>query len=172
MTDPIILEKLLVQTAHQAEWSILHDAIHDGRTIHLAVMIEPYLSYILDGRKSIESRFSKHLIAPFRQVGEGDLVLLKQTGGPVVGCFEVANAEFVTLTDSERERIRIDHSEEICADDDFWRAREEKRFASLIFVRSHTALPPTPVAKSDRRGWIVLPSTRRSSSVGDQLSLV
>jgi hypothetical protein len=40
-------------------------------------MVEPYLGYILEGKKTIESRFSKPLIPPYRRVALGDVVLLK-----------------------------------------------------------------------------------------------
>jgi hypothetical protein len=53
--------------------------------IHLAVFIEPYLQFILDGQKTVESRFSANRSAPYQQVGKGDVVLLKRTGGPVMG---------------------------------------------------------------------------------------
>jgi ASC-1-like (ASCH) protein len=49
------------------------------------VFIEPYLQFILDGQKTVESRFSANRSAPYQQVGKGDVVLLKRTGGPVMG---------------------------------------------------------------------------------------
>ena len=36
--------------------------------VHLAVMVEPYLSRVLDGSKTIESRFSRKKIAPWGRV--------------------------------------------------------------------------------------------------------
>lgn len=64
--------------------------------IHLAIMIEPFLGYILNGKKTIESRFSKNLIAPHRRIVPGDLVLLK--AGPIVASFCASSVEFVELT--------------------------------------------------------------------------
>ena len=47
-------------------------------SVHLAILLEPYLQYILDGTKTVESRFSKNRIAPYNMVEPGDVVLLKK----------------------------------------------------------------------------------------------
>src|SRR5215210_2794220 len=57
--------------------------------IHLAVFVEPFLDYVLDGSKTVESRFSVNRCAPFGKVSPGDMVLLKRAGGPVVGIARV-----------------------------------------------------------------------------------
>src|SRR5271169_6453922 len=57
--------------------------------IHLAVFIEPFLGYVLDGTKTVESRFSINRCAPFGKVSQGDVLLLKRAGGPVVGITRV-----------------------------------------------------------------------------------
>src|SRR5947208_15176323 len=53
--------------------------------IHLAVFVEPFLGYVLDGSKTVESRFSVNRCAPFGKVRQGDVALLKRPGAPVVG---------------------------------------------------------------------------------------
>jgi hypothetical protein len=171
MADSALLERLIETTNDYPSWSVLRRAVEGRQTIHLAVMIEPYLTYILEGKKTIESRFSKHAIAPFYQIEPGELVLLKLTGGPVVGCFMADSVEFVNLDDRERARLRQDYSEAICADAEFWKAREDKRYATLVGVRNARDLRPAPVAKSDRRGWIVLKSAGAHHDA-EQLTLV
>jgi hypothetical protein len=64
---------------------------------HLAVCIEPYLSFMLDGKKTVESRFSSVRCSPFRKVSKGDVILLKKAGGPVVGLCRVEGAWFYEL---------------------------------------------------------------------------
>ena len=49
--------------------------------VHLAVFSEPYLSFVLDGVKTVESRFSRVRCAPFQQIRSGDIILVKQSGG-------------------------------------------------------------------------------------------
>jgi hypothetical protein len=171
MADAALLERLVETTNGYPSWSVLRQAVQNQRAVHLAVMVEPYLTYILEGKKSIESRFSKHAIAPFCQIEPGELVLLKLTGGPIVGCFTTDTVEFVNLNEQERARLREDYSEAICADDDFWKAREDKRYATLVGVRNARELRPAPVAKSDRRGWIVLKPADTYNDA-EQLTLV
>lgn len=171
MTDAALLNRLIETTAGYPSWSVLRKNFQEQRPVHLAVMVEPYLTYILEGKKRIESRFSKHAIAPYYQIGPGELVLLKLTGGPVVGCFMADTVEFVTLNDQERARLKQDYNEAICADDDFWKAREDKRYATLVGVRNARELRPAPVAKSDRRGWIVLRCASASHNA-EQLTLM
>lgn len=171
MCETALLERLIETTSGYSSWSVLRQAVQDGRTVHLAVMVEPFLSYILDGKKSIESRFSKHAIAPFYQIEPGDLVLLKLTGGPVVGCFDTDTVEFVALNKEEHDRLQRHYSAAICADDDFWQARQDRRYATLVGVRNVHILDPAPVAKSDRRGWVVL-QPRQPSHDADQLNLL
>jgi len=171
MSEAEILSQLVDTTAQLPGWRVLRQAVEQQRTVHLAVMVEPYLTYILEGKKSIESRFSKHAIAPFRQIGVDDLVLLKLTGGPVVGCFTTSRVEFVHLNDREFARLRTDYSDAICADEAFWKARVDKRYATLVGVSDVRELRPAPVAKSDRRGWLVM-QTNDPVDTGDQLVLV
>lgn len=171
MADVDMLEGLVETTNAYPSWSVLRRAISEQRTVHLAVMVEPYLTYILEGKKTIESRFSKHAIAPFSQIEVGELVLLKVTGGPIVGCFTVDTVEFVNLSDQEYARLQEHYSEPICADEEFWEMRIGKRYATLVGVRNVRELRPAPVAKADRRGWIVLRQLARHAEA-EQLTLV
>lgn len=43
--------------------------------IHLAILTEPYLEWILSGKKTVESRFSIHRVPPFGVVSPGDAFL-------------------------------------------------------------------------------------------------
>ncbi len=52
--------------------------------LHIAVMRNPSLNFILDGSKTVESRLSKKKIIPYEVVAEGYYILFKKTEGPVV----------------------------------------------------------------------------------------
>jgi hypothetical protein len=163
MTGPVIMDELRAATRDHEEWAALAPVLDDRAVgVHLAVMLEPFLSYILNGQKTIESRFSKNAIAPYRQVAEGDLVFLK--AGPVVGSFRVPSVTFVTLGEGDLFRLRREYSRAICAEDDaFWQARAGKRYATLVGIADVRKIPPVPVSKRDMRGWAVIrPSARRS----------
>ena len=47
-------------------------------------------------------------------------------------------------------------SREICADEDFWESRRDKRYASLMHIAAITAIEPFVIDKADRRAWVVL----------------
>lgn len=74
--------------------------------IHLAVFVEPFLGYVLDGSKTVESRFSVNRCAPFGKVSKGDVILLKKAGGPVVGIARVQTVWSYQLDDSSWGLIR------------------------------------------------------------------
>jgi hypothetical protein len=139
--------------ADDREWS---EYLADAAGVHLAVLVEPFLTYLLDGRKTVESRFGKTRSAPYCQVASGDVVLLKRTGGPVVGLLRVKLAHFEVL-DGERSWRRVRAFEHaLCADRAFWEERREKRYATLLHVAAVREIRPVPVAKADRRPWVVL----------------
>jgi ASC-1-like (ASCH) protein len=125
-------------------------------SVHIAVMAEPYLSYILIGKKTVESRFSIHRIAPYKQIRPGDLVLMK--AGAIVGCFTAEWVEFHDLTQEPIENIAATHGDEICGDANFWAQKNSKRYATLIGVKDVRNLPPISVSKNDRRAWLMLPA--------------
>jgi hypothetical protein len=68
--------------------------------IHLAVFVEPYLSFVLEGKKTVESRFSLNRHAPYEQVRDGDLLVLKKSGGPICGVCRVSNVWYYRLDPS------------------------------------------------------------------------
>ena len=60
-------------------------------------MVEPYLSLLLEGEKTMESRFSQKMIQPFHQVSKGDIIILKKSGGDIVGVFEAKDVHYFEL---------------------------------------------------------------------------
>lgn len=137
--------------------------------VHLAVFVEPYLKYVLQGKKTVESRFSVVRCAPYGRVEPGDIILLKRAGGPVVGLCEVAQVWSYRLDPTTWSEIRSEFTTAICAQaPDFWKERERASFATLIRIRRVTAIEPLACSKRDRRGWVVLRS-RTSLEDGGQI---
>ena len=124
--------------------------------LHLAIFVEPFLSFILQGRKTVESRFSVVKCAPYDRVSPGDVILLKRAAGPVVGLCRVTSAWFYELDASNLREIRDKFARAICADDDFWEARRACSYATLMTVSNPIEIPHFNVAKRDRRGWAIL----------------
>jgi len=135
--------------------SILQDQAPFG--LHLAVLIEPYLKYILEGKKTVESRFSKNRIAPYGNIQKHDVILLKRSGGPIVGVCQVSNVWYYQLEPKSWQEIRDEFTQMLCAQDpEFWSQRESAEFATLMSLRNVFKIQPTKFSKKDRRGWVVL----------------
>ncbi len=127
-----------------------------GLTVHLAVFVEPYLQFILDGRKTVESRFSSKRCAPYGVVQPGDLVLLKQSGGPVLGICQVAEVWFYRLDPSSWREIRTFANALCVSDPKFWSTRQNASYATLMRIQRARTIQPFVVPKRDRRGWVIL----------------
>lgn len=170
-----ILRQLLAQVESERRWRTAVEDVLDsesGARGHLAVMHEPYLSLIVAGRKTVESRFSKMQVAPYQQVRRGDLLLFKRLAGPVTAIARVADADFYVLDVAAWNRLRARFEPALAAQDEsFWVDRQEARYASLIRLGAVRTVAPIHVAKRDRRGWVVL-NGRGASIHRDQLDLV
>lgn len=131
-------------------------------SIHLAVFVEPYLTLLLQGKKTVESRFSSVRCAPFQRICAGDVVLIKRSGGPVVGLCEVGEVWSYELDPSSWKQIRRSFMKELCArDPKFWTARAHAIYATLMRVKNVVEISPTDWVKHDRRGWVVVHETRQ-----------
>lgn len=119
---------------------------------------------ILSGKKTIETRFSKNRIAPFGEVGIGDIVYMKLPGKEIIGQFRVKkvfNYEGLELVDVDK--IFSDFSAQVSVGDTLEDAKyhQEKRkssFGTLIFIGESERFITSPIRikKKDQRGWAVL----------------
>lgn len=154
-------DSLVGHVADDSFWlSYLSRAFEPSSAIglHLAVFAEPFLSLVLDGRKTVESRFSRVRCAPFDLVSEGDIILLKRVAGPICGLVLAKRAWFYELDKQVFARIRKTYGSTICGDDEFWRLRRNASYATLIELAEPMAIPATSCDKRDRRGWVSLRS--------------
>lgn len=124
--------------------------------LHLAIFAEPYLSLTLDGKKTIESRFSRNRCAPFDAISDGDIILMKAVGGPICGLVAVKRTWFFDLAFQSLDCIRGQFGPGICAEDAFWESRRGATYATLIELREPLAIAPLRCIKRDRRGWVSL----------------
>lgn len=144
------------------DWSVRFGrATHGATGLHLAVCIEPYLSYILCGQKTIESRFGLRRSAPYGRVQDGDVVMLKQASGPVVGLCEVSVVwAYEIHTPEQMQEIRRQFSRALCASDpEFWIERNAAQYVTLMQVTNVRSVSPVAFPKRDQRGWVVLKTT-------------
>lgn len=131
--------------------------VEKNKSIHLGIFIEPFLSHILDGKKKWESRFSVNRCAPYNKVKNGDYLLIKKSGGPILGIVEITKVIYFELDKGSFDVIRKNYSELLCIEDPlFWETKKDASYATLMKLSSIRKLNPIDFIKQDRRGWVVL----------------
>lgn len=141
-----------------SEWvPVLRSLAAGQASLHLAVLTEPFLSLLLNGAKTIESRFSRVRCAPYGCLARGDVVAVKKTGGPVLGAFIAGPVTSYQLTPRRLTELRERFAPQLCADgDEFWDQRSDCAYATLVAVEHVRCLPEITFPKRDRRGWVQL----------------
>lgn len=136
---------------------------------HLAVSTQPWLDLILDGHKTIETRISKVKMPPFQSIDIGDHVIMKESGGPIKGAFEVERVE-TFQSESNLDDLVFD---EIYRKDclnifglpevayAYRRFIQQKwcnsKYATFLYVTNVRQFHPTiPIKKNDRKSWVIL----------------
>jgi ASC-1-like (ASCH) protein len=125
---------------------------------HLAIFVGDYIKQILSGTKTIEVRLSQEKIVPYGAIAKGDEILLKKSGREILGAVEVDNVLFYeNLTPELIGRIRKEYNKELNVDNNFWQAKANSRYASLIFLKNpRRFLAPMKFRKKDRRPWVII----------------
>ena len=102
---------------------------------HLAILREPYLSRILMGVKTIESRFLRMRTAPYGRVAVDDQLILKRSGGPIAATARVAKvACYDNLTPARVAALIDQYAAGLCLDDDVLDRVQHSRYAVLIWL--------------------------------------
>ncbi|MFZ1397299.1 MAG: hypothetical protein WAS33_10400, partial [Candidatus Promineifilaceae bacterium] len=131
---------------------------------HLAILNGDYIEKILSHRKTIESRFSKKQIPPFRQIGAGDVLFLKQSAGDLLGLALVSQAEFFDSLDHGKvENLMARYQEQLQLDDDFIKRKRDSNYASLMHIDAVLATPAISIKKRDRRSWVTMKAIQVST---------
>ncbi len=126
------------------------------RPCHIAIIAPAVARRLLDGTKTIESRFSRTRRPPFGCVGAGDRVVFKLSGGPCVVDARVRRVqEFTNLTPRSVNSLRRRWNALVAADQAYWRRRLGCRFGVLVWLES--VRPIRGVRRVPRQfgnGWI------------------
>lgn len=121
------------------------------------MFVEPFLTAVLEGRKTIESRFGVHRRPPYLCIEPNDIILIKRSGGPVVGLAGAGSADFYQLSPTVLAEIRKRFAFQLYAlDEEFWESRAGKQYATLIELEDPTEISPMPFPKRDRQGWVTI----------------
>lgn len=132
-------------------------------SIHLAILHELYLDLILDRTKTIESRFSVYRRIPYQRIKKGDVVLLKQTSGPIKGIGYVSDTWFFELDEDVLRKIRKEFGEELqIHDQNFWEKCKRSSYATLVRLEHVRRIDPIKFSKRDRNAWAIFDSPAMS----------
>lgn len=126
---------------------------------HLAIFSGKTADLILNGGKTIETRFSRSKIAPFGQVSVGDVVYIKPAGEDIKGQFRVKKViSYDGLTYVDFLNIQKTPQIRMLSDEKYWEDRKDCKYGTLIFIGEVDTFLTSPVKihKRDQRGWVVL----------------
>ncbi len=127
-----------------------------GKAIHLGIFNEPYLSLMLSGKKTIESRFSKNKIHPYKNINKDDIVFIKKSGGKIIGYFNIKKIIFFDLQKTNIEIIKEKYNNQLHLDEDFWIAKSNCRYATLIFIDNLHTIKPFNIVRREMQSFIKL----------------
>ncbi len=161
--NPNLISDLRTSLSTDEFWSrILTPENEKGLALHLAIFREPYLNFIMEGRKTVESRFAKRPCPPFNRVKQGDVILLKRSAGKIVGLCMVDKVWFYKIEPHSLSFIKDKFGKAICpADNSFWEERKLAACATLMLISHVSPLNKIAFKKSDRRGWVVVKDPRQ-----------
>jgi hypothetical protein len=174
VNDAQLMDELREAARQHYSWMPLAVPLDDPvLSVHLVEMADLNFTYVLDGKKTIEGRFSKNPVAPYQRVAIGDLVFIRNMW--VHASFRVASMECLRYLSEELDGIRREHGPAMCVEDDrYWEAQAERRYATFVGIDDVRQLRPAHrlVGRSPlNRGWVVLRSCSRMDMDG-QMSLL
>ena len=131
---------------------------------HIAILRQPFFDMILNGEKTIESRWSMHKVAPYGKVKVGDIILLKEMGKDVTATAKVKDVKYFELTPFMVEEIRMKYGRQIGTDKFVdWQSTLEKKNCTLIWLEDVKKVDPIQVPRSNGAGWIVVKNSEQIS---------
>lgn len=127
-----------------------------NHNLHLGIFTEPYLTYMLDGKKTIESRFSKNKILPYNQICKDDIILVKKSSGDVLAHFTIKDILFFDLSKTKIDEIKSNYSKQLCVGEEFWKNKQNSNYAILMVIDKIVELNPFHINKRGMQTWIKL----------------
>jgi hypothetical protein len=129
--------------------------------VHLAIVERRVAQALLQGVKRIETRFYRRRQLPYGNIGPGDTVHFKLSGGGLVGTAQVfAVEELANLTPAALASLRRAYGGSVCAPARYWKSRRHCRYGVLIWL-GPLASPPArlPLGRQYGNGWVMVRDT-------------
>lgn len=124
---------------------------------HLVVLKQPYFDAIIEGRKTVESRFTKTKHPPFGQIAAGDKAFLKISSGPVCAVATVRKVkQFEGLTPDKIEQLKEQYNKWILGTDEYWQSKRDCKYGVLVRLTDVRRIKPIYIDKRDWRAWVIL----------------
>ncbi len=138
---------------------------------HLAVMKKSwgFTQKILDGEKTIESRWYKTRRAPWGRIKKNDTIYFKNSGEPVTTRATVVNVvEFEELTPNKVKEILNNHWKKLGISNNevssFYKRFKNKKYCILIFLKNPEKVVPFIINKKGfgaMASWICIEDIKR-----------
>ena len=109
---------------------------------------------MINGQKTIESRFSKNKIIPYQKINKNDIVLIKKSGEPIIGYFTIQKILFFNLKETSIEKLKEKYQK--CVQEIFWQEKKLSNYATLIKIEKIHLLKPFFISKKGMQSWIKL----------------
>ncbi len=123
--------------------------------VHIAIMDKNTIDMILNGEKTIESRFSKNKISPFNKVAVGETVYLKESGKDIIASFDIEKVVFYdNLTSDKVELISSKYNNQINAQDSYWSHKLNSNYGTLMWINNVKKIKPIKISKKGRQGFV------------------
>lgn len=120
-----------------------------------------YINMMFNGEKTIDIKLSDRRIAPYNAIKDGDMLYVKESGGPVVGRIlipkvtyhEISNPmQILDILLTIQDRVGLDDEEHARR---MFERVSGKRYITLFELTEPEALArPIRIEKYDRRVWI------------------
>ena len=141
---------------------------------HIAILKKGPLDMILNGSKTIESRWSLKKIVPFKKVNVGDVVYMKKTGGLVVARFRVNKVEyFEYLSIKKILEIYTKYGSQIGMIEDSVKKLYNKKYCSLFWISELERVVPFDIYKDGygiMSAWICVDDIEKIKKINTQQS--
>jgi len=155
----MIYEDLLSNSSGYVDFNLLKDKLSNKNVkFHLAIMRQPFMNNILNGSKTIESRFTKVKCAPYNRINNKDIIIFKESPGNIVAVASIKNVDFYSELD-ENDVIRLiqENSEALTADDNFIELKKNSKYITFVHLDEIISIPSIKlIGKNDMRGWVIL----------------
>ena len=135
---------------------------------HLAIMSKQLqlLPKILNGEKTVESRWYKTRRAPFNKIKVGDIVYFKDSGAPVTLKSLVKKIiQFNNLTEQRIYDLLHAHEKELGVNaDQYFISIKDKKYGILIYLSNVEQVKPFQIDKKgfgNQSSWITIDNIKK-----------